>query len=117
MERRQKQELPETQKKEYSAEQMNLKETISADVRKELSKFEITCHNMALLLQCLGIKVGSKPKLEVVRLFTRNSDFRLSKRALFAFHPDRFSRADVRHQLQAEEKFKLISRMKQKYNM
>ncbi|KAG9155575.1 hypothetical protein Leryth_009971 [Lithospermum erythrorhizon] len=109
MERRQKQELPETQKKEYvSAEQMNLKETISADVRKELSKFEITCHNMALLLQCLGIKVGSKPKLEVVRL---------SKRALFAFHPDRFSRADVRHQLQAEEKFKLISRMKQKYNM
>jgi len=34
------------------------------------------------------------------------------KRALFKFHPDRASKTDVRAQVEAEEKFKLISRLK-----
>jgi len=34
------------------------------------------------------------------------------KRALFTFHPDRASKTDVRAQVEAEEKFKLISRLK-----
>ncbi|KAM1065307.1 hypothetical protein ACFX13_021198 [Malus domestica] len=35
------------------------------------------------------------------------------KRALLKFHPDP-SRSDIRQQVEAEEKFKLISRMKEK---
>ncbi|KOM45827.1 hypothetical protein LR48_Vigan06g113300 [Vigna angularis] len=37
------------------------------------------------------------------------------KRALFTFHPDRASKTDVRAQVEAEEKFKLISRLKDKF--
>ena len=37
------------------------------------------------------------------------------KRALLKFHPDRASRTDIYHQVEAEEKFKLISRMKEKF--
>ncbi|CAN0896235.1 hypothetical protein LINGRAHAP2_LOCUS18362 [Linum grandiflorum] len=36
------------------------------------------------------------------------------KRALLKFHPDRASRTDIRQQVESEEKFKLISRMKEK---
>lgn len=36
------------------------------------------------------------------------------KKALLRFHPDRSSRADLRQQVEAEEKFKLISRLKEK---
>lgn len=37
------------------------------------------------------------------------------KRALLKFHPDRASKTDIRQQVEAEEKFKLISRMKEKF--
>lgn len=37
------------------------------------------------------------------------------KRALLKFHPDRASKTDIREQVEAEEKFKLISRMKEKF--
>lgn len=37
------------------------------------------------------------------------------KRALLKFHPDRASRTEIYHQVEAEEKFKLISRMKEKF--
>lgn len=37
------------------------------------------------------------------------------RRALLKFHPDRTSRTDIRLQVEAEEKFKLISRMKEKF--
>lgn len=37
------------------------------------------------------------------------------KKALLTFHPDRASRDDIRQQVEAEEKFKLISRMKEKF--
>lgn len=35
------------------------------------------------------------------------------KQALLRFHPDRASRTDIREQVEAEEKFKLISRLKE----
>jgi len=37
------------------------------------------------------------------------------KKALLKFHPDRASQSDLQQQVEAEEKFKLISRMKDKY--
>lgn len=37
------------------------------------------------------------------------------KRALLRFHPDRASRNDIRQQVEAEEKFKLLARMKEKF--
>lgn len=38
------------------------------------------------------------------------------KKALLRFHPDRASQSDMRQQVEAEEKFKLISRMKEKFS-
>ncbi|KAJ8570048.1 hypothetical protein K7X08_006625 [Anisodus acutangulus] len=107
MEKRQKQrveEMRETQKKDI--ENMNLKERIRAEVRKELSKLEMTCLDMASVLRGLGITVGDGTSHEVRVAY---------KKALLKFHPDRASRSDIRQQVEAEEKFKLISRMKDKY--
>ncbi|KAL3511014.1 hypothetical protein ACH5RR_030415 [Cinchona calisaya] len=111
MERRQKQrveEIRETQKKDE--ENMNLKEVIRAAVRNELKQLELKCHDMASVLQGLGVLdvgVGQHPSSNEVRL--------AYKRALLTFHPDRASRSDIRQQVEAEEKFKLISRMKEKF--
>ncbi|KAF9674222.1 hypothetical protein SADUNF_Sadunf10G0105100 [Salix dunnii] len=99
MERRQKQrleEVRETQKKDE--ENLNMKERFRVEVRKELSRLEITCFNMASLLRSLGIHVHAA-----------------YKRALLKLHPDRASKTDLRQQVEAEEKFKLISRMKEKF--
>ncbi|KAH0671048.1 hypothetical protein KY289_025541 [Solanum tuberosum] len=107
MEKRQKQrveEMRETQKKDV--ENMNLKEQIRAEVQKELSKLEMTCHDMASVLHGLGITVGNGTSHEVRIAY---------KKALLKFHPDRASRSDLQQQVEAEEKFKLISRMKDKY--
>ncbi|KAH0756181.1 hypothetical protein KY290_026451 [Solanum tuberosum] len=107
MEKRQKQrveEMRETQKKDV--ENMNLKEQIRAEVRKELSKLEMTCHDMASVLHGLGITVGNGTSHEVRVAY---------KKALLKFHPDRASQSDLQQQVEAEEKFKLISRMKDKY--
>ncbi|MCD7445918.1 hypothetical protein HAX54_024618 [Datura stramonium] len=106
IEKRQKQrveELRETQKKDV--ENMNLKERIRAEVGKELGKLEMTCHDMASLLDALGITVGDGTSHEVRVAY---------KKALMKFHPDRALRSDIRLQVKAEEKFKLISRMKDK---
>ncbi|KAL2233485.1 uncharacterized protein LOC105156468 [Sesamum indicum] len=111
MERRQKQRVEEiriTQKKDE--ENMNLKEVIRAEVRKELKQLEIACHSMASLLHLLGIRVGGWPHplpQEVQAAY---------KRALLTFHPDRASRSDIRQQVEAEEKFKLINRLKEKFS-
>ncbi|CAK9142462.1 unnamed protein product [Ilex paraguariensis] len=110
MERRQKQrleEMRETQKKDE--ENMNLKEQVRAEVRKELNKLEISCHDMASLLRGLGIHTsGALHPLphEVHAAY---------KRAVLTFHPDRASGSDMRQLVEAEEKFKLISRMKEKF--
>ncbi|KAA8532858.1 hypothetical protein F0562_033025 [Nyssa sinensis] len=110
MERRQKQrveEMRETQKKDE--ENMNLKEQLRAEVRKELIKLEVSCHDMASLLRGLGIHVsgGLHPLPQEVRA--------AYKRALLSFHPDRASISDIRELVEAEEKFKLISSMKEKF--
>ncbi|KAM3203461.1 hypothetical protein P3L10_031087 [Capsicum annuum] len=97
-------EMRETQKKDV--ENMNLKEQIRAEVGKEISKLEMACPDMASILCRLGITVGDGTSNEV----------RISyKKVLLKFHPDRSSRCDIRQQVEAEEKFKLISRMKDKY--
>lgn len=109
MERRQKQridEMRETQKKDE--ENMNLKEKFRVEVMKELGKLEMICSNMASLLRGLGIKIGGGP-------FPSSDEVHAAyKRALLKFHPDRASRSDIRQQVEAEEKFKLISRMKER---
>ncbi|KAL4567993.1 hypothetical protein LXL04_023592 [Taraxacum kok-saghyz] len=112
MERRQKlrvEEIRETQKKDE--ENMNLKEEYRTEVRKELQKLEVMCGDMASLLRGLGIQVGdsSCPLPHEVRA--------AYKRALLSFHPDRACASDMRQQVEAEEKFKLISRMKDKYSL
>lgn len=109
MQRRQKQrveEVRETQKKDE--ENLNLKDQLRAEIRKELKRLELTCIDMASLLRGLGIQVGAGfcPLPHEVHA--------AYKRALLKFHPDRASRTDVRQQVEAEEKFKLISRMKEK---
>ncbi|MCD7445921.1 hypothetical protein HAX54_024621 [Datura stramonium] len=107
IEKRQKQrveEMRETQKKDV--ENMKLKERIRAEVGKEISKLEMTCHDMASLLRGLGITVGGGTIHEVHVAY---------RKALMKFHPDRVSQSDMRQQVEAEEKFKLISRMKRKY--
>ncbi|KAK1423200.1 hypothetical protein QVD17_18496 [Tagetes erecta] len=110
MERRQKQrveEIREIQKKDE--ENMNLKEQYRAEVIQELKRLEVYCHDMASLLHGLGIRVGNGPvplPHEVRAAY---------KRALLSFHPDRASGSDMRQQVEAEEKFKLISRMKEKF--
>ncbi|XP_022887527.1 uncharacterized protein LOC111403310 [Olea europaea var. sylvestris] len=99
-------EVRETQKKDV--ENLNLKEVIRSQVRKELKKLEMTCCNMASLLHSLGIPVGGWP------CPSSNEVQAAYKRALLKFHPDRAPQCDIRQQVEAEEKFKLINRLKEK---
>ncbi|GAB2234214.1 hypothetical protein Drorol1_Dr00003456 [Drosera rotundifolia] len=108
MERRQKQrveEIRETQKKDM--ENMNKKEQLRANVRNELHRLEITCSDMASLLRSLGVHVGINPTAHEVQA--------AYKKAALRFHPDRASRSDLRQQVESEERFKLISRMKERF--
>lgn len=100
-------EVRETQKKDE--ENINLKEQLRVNVRKELSKLEMNCTDMASLLRGLGIQVGSgsHPSSQEVQA--------AYKRALLKFHPDRVSSTDIRQLVEAEEKFKLISHMKKTF--
>ncbi|XP_057863403.1 uncharacterized protein LOC131071521 isoform X1 [Cryptomeria japonica] len=109
MERRQKRRLEEiriTQKKEEQT--MDQKEQLRDQVRSRLDEIASTCKDMASLLRSLGIPVegGSLPSSQQV-----NAAY---KKALLRFHPDRASVLNdgVRHQVEAEETFKMISRMK-----
>ncbi|XP_050371975.1 uncharacterized protein LOC126789935 [Argentina anserina] len=109
MQRRQKQrveEVRETQKKDE--ENLNMKDKYRAEVRMELNRLS-SCNSMASLLHGLGLQVGSsgvRPLPQEVHA--------AYKRALLKFHPDRASRTDIRQMVEAEEKFKLISRMKER---
>ncbi|KAG0500674.1 hypothetical protein HPP92_000746 [Vanilla planifolia] len=109
MQKRQKQrleEIREIQKKDVETTQ--LKEQIRIEVRKELDMMEVKYKDMASILHALGINVkgGYFPTLDEVNA--------ACKQALVKFHPDRASRTDIRQQIEAEEKFKLISRLKEK---
>lgn len=110
MERRQKERIEEmrsTQKKDE--ENMNLKEVIRAEVRKELDKLEIGCQNMSSLLHSFGIQIEGWPNPSPQEAQTAY------KKALLTFHPDRALRSDIRQQVEAEEKFKSINRIKEKH--
>ncbi|KAL5553577.1 hypothetical protein UlMin_040978 [Ulmus minor] len=110
MQKRQKQrvqEVRETQKKDK--ENINMKEQIRHEISKELQALEMRCVDMASLLRGLGIPVG------VGFHPTPQEVHSAYKRAVLKFHPDRASRTDVRQQVESEEKFKLISRMKEKF--
>lgn len=81
------------------------KDKIRDDIRQKLRQLQ-DCGNMASLLRSLGIHLPSNPSSNQIRAAYRQ--------ACKKFHPDRLVRADVRHQIEAEEKFKLISAMKDK---
>ncbi|KAL1218500.1 hypothetical protein V5N11_001668 [Cardamine amara subsp. amara] len=111
VERRQKErveEVRETQKKDE--ESMNMKEKARVEITKSLKRLELTCVNMASLLRSLGIHVagGTSPLPQEVHA--------AYKRAVLKFHPDRASGGDIKQQVEAEEKFKLIARMKDKFS-
>ncbi|EOA34056.1 hypothetical protein CARUB_v10021556mg [Capsella rubella] len=110
MERRQKErveEVRETQKKDE--ESMNMREKVRAEINKSLKQLELGSFNMTSLLRGLGIHVGGgiSPLPDEVHA--------AYKRAVLKFHPDRASRGDIKQQVEAEEKFKLIARMKDKF--
>ncbi|KAM7273363.1 hypothetical protein ACFE04_028027 [Oxalis oulophora] len=108
MEKRQKQrveEVRETQKKDE--EYINQKEQLRAEVRYKLTRLEMVCIDLASLLRSLGIPVRGSSSAEVHAAY---------KQALLKFHPDRASRMDIREQVESEEKFKLISLMKEKFS-
>ncbi|XP_051145502.1 uncharacterized protein LOC127261271 [Andrographis paniculata] len=111
MERRQKQRLEEIRNSQRKEEEnMSLKETIRAEVRNVLMKVENTSPNMASLLHSLGVHVSGWPNPLPQQVQTAY------KKALLTFHPDRASQSDLRLQVEAEEKFKLINRMKEKFH-
>ncbi|XP_057531141.1 uncharacterized protein LOC130809391 [Amaranthus tricolor] len=108
--RRQKERVEEIrQTRRKDEENQNLKEKYRAEIKKELQRIEATSGDMASLLRCLGIHVGggSFPSPHEVQA--------AYKRACLKFHPDRISATDLRQQVEAEETFKLISNMKDKF--
>ncbi|XP_021756374.1 uncharacterized protein LOC110721511 [Chenopodium quinoa] len=109
-ERRQKQRVEEIrQTRRKDEENLNLKEKHRVEVKKELHRIEAICTDMASLLRCLGIHVGGS-------LYPSPNEVQAAyKRACLKFHPDRMSTTDLRQQVEAEEKFKLISNMKDKF--
>ncbi|CAA0822510.1 Chaperone DnaJ-domain superfamily protein [Striga hermonthica] len=110
VERRTKKRVEEVRNSERKdKENMNLKERIREEVRTELKKLE--GHNLASLLHSLGIHVGGWPNPAPQEVQTA------CKRALVTFHPDRASQSDIRQQVEAEEKFKLISELKEKFSL
>ncbi|OVA04881.1 DnaJ domain [Macleaya cordata] len=109
VERRQKQRVEEMREmKKKDEESINLKEHIRIEVRNELDKLEMQYSDMASLLRGLGLHVGGG------LCPMPNEVHAAYKKALLRFHPDRASRTDLRQQVEAEEKFKLISRSKEK---
>ncbi|KAK9051233.1 hypothetical protein SSX86_027859 [Deinandra increscens subsp. villosa] len=100
-------EIRESQKQDE--ENMNKKEMYRIEVQQDLKKLEMKCHDMASLLCGLGIFINSP-------FATSDQVHTAYKRALLSFHPDRAAGCNMRQQVEAEEKFKLISRMKEKVN-
>uniref|UniRef100_A0A7N0TUI3 J domain-containing protein n=1 Tax=Kalanchoe fedtschenkoi TaxID=63787 RepID=A0A7N0TUI3_KALFE len=110
MEKRQKQRLEEVRASQKQDEaNLNLKEQLRSEIIKELKVLEMRCFDMASLLRSLGVPVegGMHPSPQQVHA--------AYKRAVLKFHPDRTSGSNLKQQVEAEEKFKLISRMKEKY--
>ncbi|KAJ6817685.1 uncharacterized protein M6B38_410380 [Iris pallida] len=109
MERRQKERLEEIRESEKKGKETeSLKERFRAEVTKELVMMEHKYKDMASLLRGLGIPVAGGP-------YPMTHEVNVAyKRALLKFHPDRATKTNIRQQVEAEEKFKLISRLKEK---
>lgn len=110
MESRQRQRLEEIRQSQQKEEQnLGYKEEVRGRIRSDLERVAATCVDMATLLRRLGIQVegGAFPTTKQV-----NAAY---KKAILRFHPDRvaaMAEGDPSHQVEAEETFKLISRMK-----
>lgn len=92
---------------------MDIKEQIRGEIQANLERLALGCRDLASLLRRLQIPVegGIFPSPQQV-----NAAY---KKALLRFHPDRSSalaQGDPRRQVEAEETFKLISRMKTTLN-
>ncbi|GAU34419.1 hypothetical protein TSUD_217590 [Trifolium subterraneum] len=119
IERRSKERLEEDE------ELMNTKDKLRDEIKKKLGQLERQCPDMTSLLRGLGIKVGeslrpSPNEASCVYLLLciskKGREVQAAyKRAMFKFHPDRASKTDISTQVEAEETFKLISRMKEKF--
>ncbi|XP_012568347.1 uncharacterized protein [Cicer arietinum] len=88
---------------------MNMKEKLRAEIQKELNQLKNQCTDMTSLLRSLGINVGES------RTAVPHEVHAAYKRAMFKFHPDRASKTDIRAQVEAEEKCKFITAMKEKF--
>lgn len=110
MESRQRQRLEEIQRNELKEERnLGCKDDVRGRIQSELEDIAAVCKDMASLLRSLQVEVdgGGSPSVQQV-----NAAY---KRALLQFHPDRvaaLAKTDPLHQVEAEETFKLISKMK-----
>ncbi|KAI5075486.1 hypothetical protein GOP47_0009562 [Adiantum capillus-veneris] len=110
MEIRQKQRLEEIRQNQQEEERTHgYKEQVRGRIRSELEGVAASSLDMASLLRNLGVEVdgGVYPSIQQV-----NAAY---KKALLRFHPDRvaaLAKTDPFHQVEAEETFKLISKMK-----
>ncbi|GAU41018.1 hypothetical protein TSUD_178580 [Trifolium subterraneum] len=103
---------------------MNTKEKLREEILKKLGQLERQCPDMTSLLRGLGIKVGeslrpSPNEASYVYLLLcickKGREVQAAyKCARIKFHPDRASKTDISKQVEAEEKFKFISQMKDK---
>ncbi|XP_021646516.2 uncharacterized protein LOC110639750 isoform X2 [Hevea brasiliensis] len=100
-------EYKRAEEQEWVARQRQLQ--IQAEEAMRLRK-----RRKAETLRILDMEKRQKQRVEEVRE-TQRKVHAAYKRALLKFHPDRASRTDIRQQVEAEEKFKLISRMKEKF--
>jgi ATPase subunit of ABC transporter with duplicated ATPase domains len=110
VELRQRQRLEEIRQNLQKEERnMGFKNQIRSKVQAELERVASGCRDMATLLRTLQIPVEGG-------LYPSNQQVSAAyKKALLRFHPDRTSasvKGDPQQQVQAEETFKLITRMK-----
>ncbi|CAN1152317.1 hypothetical protein LINPERHAP2_LOCUS18681 [Linum perenne] len=98
------QEIKESEKKDKA--DSNAKDRYRTAARQWISLLESKCKDLPSLLHALGF-VGSKPSPVEVR--------QACKKAMLKYHPDHTSKAGIQQQVQAEELFKLIRQMNEKY--
>ncbi|KAI0527215.1 hypothetical protein KFK09_002814 [Dendrobium nobile] len=91
---------------EWASRQRQLQ--IQAEEAQRLRK-----RRKAETMRLLDMEKRQKQRLEEIRDLQKKINAAY-KQALLRFHPDRASRTDIRQQVEAEEKFKLISRLKEK---
>lgn len=110
MEARQRRRLEEIRQSQLKEERASdLKDQVRERVQSELDRIANTCKDMATLLRRLGVPVDGGAYA------TDHQVTAAYKKALLRFHPDRaaaLAKSDPASQVEAEEKFKLVSRMK-----